>query len=285
MQASNTQSQSFSPIHLCEKITFSNGTVSRPLFDEVLEGISCLYVVKNFVSEEQCRQIAGNLKQLDFSEYGHEEVGQFGIKDIKYYGVDRCGVPFNSTYGRCDDSEEKRCYYQNIERNFERIRSICPNQETPIDRLKNTLKESSDARVSAASFEGKEMFYGIVRRMVPEFSHLSEAEPHFDFLPSQYSHLKNQIAANVYIETPEHGGDLEIYSKSIPSDTYKPPKEWRSRLFEEGYFPIRYQPQRGDLLIFGTRQPHSIYRFHRGTRVNFQTFIGQESDGGLVFWN
>merc|ERR1719436_459860 len=98
--------------------------------------------------------------------------------------------------------------------------------------------------------------------------------------------IKQQFAANVYLDVPERGGELEIWDvEPLSCDAIvqlDQSKDIRSQLPTDS---IKVRPVKGDLLLFNTRRPHAVCPFPNGTRTSMQTFIGCNDDKPLILWN
>lgn len=241
----------------------------------------CVLRIPQFCESSLCDKLTRWLEHNEkLTEYTYVMKRNNAVKSI-YYGVDRVGVPYNSTYG---DVKAKEKYYEEALPGIRTLRSVAYPSLSPIDRLRLELDENWSQGAQLANFEGKKMFIGIGRIMRPELSHLSEQQPHFDSVPTQYVDLHGQFSANIYLSVPKHGGELEIWDVApIPTSvihTNDPTKDWRSELPPS----IIVKPEKGDLLLFNTRRPHAITQFKKKTRVAVQCFIGIHSHNPLAMW-
>jgi hypothetical protein len=125
------------------------------------------------------------------------------------------------------------------------------------------------------------MMAGIVRVMKSENSHLSAKQPHFDALPTKYYTFDSQFAANIYMQTPEEGGCLELWDVDALKPGEHTPKDWRSKLPPS----IQIQAKMGDLILFNCRRPHAIGEFNGSQRISLQMFIGFSKGEPLLLWN
>lgn len=237
-------------------------------------------VIKGYISDFASVHLAqGILSRAQLEPYTHEEaVGSTLIQS--YYGVDRMGVPFNSTYGHYEDDVVQR-YYNSIDSGRATLRSLAAPYPNPIDLLRLDLDEKHAHGATVAAFEGCKMMAGIVRVTQSHLSHLGAAEPHFDALPPRYAQLATQFAANIYLQVPTEGGDLELWDVEPLEPGAQTPRLWRKVLPE----PVVIQPQRGDLILFNCRRPHAVRSFEGQPRISAQMFIGQKPNGHLVMWN
>lgn len=237
-------------------------------------------VIRGYVEEESCKFIVGNmLKDSGFFEkYTHELLVDGEIKE-EYFGVDRLGVPFNSTYR--GDIKAKEIYYTNAKKSIQKLRSYCHGGLSPIDKLRLELDENYIHGASVARFEKQNMLAGIARYTTHSQSHSGALQPHFDALPEKFESFESQFAANIYLQVPNQGGELEIWDVEALKPLSTPPNDWRAMLPESKLI----KPRNGDLILFNCRKPHAVSAFAEGSRVSVQTFIGFKENSSLKIWN
>jgi hypothetical protein len=231
----------------------------------------CILRIKAFCENSVCDKLATwFISSEELTEYPYIMQQEGGVKSF-YYGVDRVGVPYNSTYGK---PQQKEKYYQEALSGIRALRAASHPELSPIDRVRVELDENWPLGANLANFEGKKMFIGIGRLMQWETSHLTELQPHCDSVPNDYANLLGQFSANIYLSVPSKGGELEIWDVAPLATNVihksDPNRDWRAELPES----IIVKPEKGDLLMFNTRRPHAIRRFYEGIRVAAQCFIG-----------
>lgn len=249
--------------------------------DNLFRGDSCALIVRQFAPRRVCDHLAAHVQNaLTVSPYTHETYENGEIKH-QYLGVDRVGVPFNSTLTRGDAVAARETYYREALPAIRRLRSACAPDVSPIDRFRLELDELWPGGARVASFEGKSMFVGIVRVMQPAASEGSELYPHFDALPSDVWDFDGQFAANIFVKVPPRGGELEIWDVPPlePGATLRP--DWR----ETGGPPLMINPEVGDLIVFNSRKPHAVRRFDGSVRISVQTFLGVRKSDPVLLWN
>ncbi|NHB86424.1 2OG-Fe(II) oxygenase [Photorhabdus tasmaniensis] len=202
------------------------------------------------------------------------------------YGVDRVGVPYNSTFGKPKDSDSYKRYFENALPAIRNVRNFCAPMLAPFDKFRLELDEVWSAGASIANFESKKMHAGIARVMRrPELSIMSEIQPHFDGLQQQSVNLLGQFSVNIYIKVPVSGGELELWDvPAIPiTELIEDSSEhdWRGSLPPS----ICIKPELGDLIIINTRKPHAIRSFSEGSRISLQSFIGVSPNKHLMLWD
>ncbi|MBA2653894.1 MAG: 2OG-Fe(II) oxygenase [Gammaproteobacteria bacterium] len=251
-----------------------NESVLQQLFSDSI----CAVRISNFCGASLCKRLAKYfLNNENITQYNYVQKTKDGIKST-YFGVDRVGIPYNSTYGT---STAK--YYLEALNGIKRFREAAEPFLSPIDQLRLELDENWPSSANLANFSGKKMFVGIGRIMAAKTSLLSELQPHCDSVPADYANLMGQFAANVYLSVPSSGGELEIWDvEPLPtSDIHTTtPTNWRSELSQS----ISLKPNLGDLIIFNSRRPHAITQFKNGRRVTVQCFIGLNQNRSLSLW-
>lgn len=241
--------------------------------------------VKQYVSPKLCR-----LLSQYFIEHEHRTKYQRKIElnhqsTILDYGVERIGGAYNTTYGKSKRSPEWKAYYHQALQGMQQLRQICSPYLSPIDRLRVELDEQWPQGCNLANFEGRKMFAGLGRVCDAENSHVLAEYPHTDSLPQIYAMLAQQFSANVYLQLPNSGGELEI--RDLPPID---PEESTINLsfkilWGRAGEPILIKPAVGDLVLFNSRKPHLVRSFKRGTRVTLQCFLGVYPDQRLVLWS
>lgn len=235
-------------------------------------------VVPGYYDAWMCDQLAQKiLASNQLQRYTHEVQNGQSLLQL-YFGVDRLGMPFNSTY---NDEEMVSRYYDEASKGIKALRKLAHNGFSPIDRLRLELDEMFPDGATIATFEGRKMLAGISRITNAHLSYLSAEEPHYDALPEKYARLDTQLAANVYLRVPQRGGELELWDISPLPPLFEAPSNWRAQLPE----PHVIQPQQGDLVIFNCRRPHAIGEFEGPARVTTQVFIGHQKGSPLKLWN
>ena len=215
--------------------------------------------------------------------YGHETY-EAGRVVQHFYGVHRWGTPFNSTYGKAAGSDAQEKYYADAARMRGLIDSLCAPQKPPIQQLMEQFQALWPQGATAAAFQGRPMFCGIIRVMFPETAHLSETVPHVDCLPRTIAELQHQFSANIYLQTPPSGGELIIWDTQAFS--YDEVKRFEGAQLPEQCLqkPLRIRPRQNELVLINTRRPHAICGFDSGKRVSMQSFIGYNAGEPFYFW-
>jgi hypothetical protein len=254
--------------------------LSANIIQELIHDDIVAIVIEGYYPAHLCDLLSHNiLHSKDIDPYTHEVVEDKVLLQ-KYFGVDRIGIPFNSTYNITSPAEINN-YYGEVNAQTERLRRYCEYYLSPIDKLRLELDELFVPGATVGHFENKKMLAGIVRISKAEKSYLSALEPHFDALPPKYAQLDAQLAANIYVKVPDIGGELEIWDIPALSPFTQAPDQWRAQLPA----PIKIKPQLGDLVIFNCRKPHAICAFVGEERITTQMFMGYQLEKPLLLWN
>lgn len=172
------------------------------------------------------------------------------------------------------------------------MRKLLHPHTSPIDRLKIELDEVWENGCKLATLGGNKMFAGLVR----EFKAGSYAEPHCDVFAwdidtNDKTSIDNQLAANVYLETPVAGGELVLWDEWPTRSEYNAIKTDGSYGVDRAKISsptIVINPIVGDLIIFNPMRIHAVEVIEAGTRVTWTSFIGssdRKATDPLVIWS
>lgn len=258
-------------------------SLSYDLLKKLFNDDVCVLIVRQYTSHKVCDKLTRFFTTVATEKYTHE-IHKGNKIELNYYGVDRYGYPLNSTY--VDQSKKKLNHYFKLALpTMKAIRNAAAPYLSPIDKLRVEFDEIWPHTTNLGIINGKKVFCGIGRIMRPDLSNLSAQQPHFDLVPYPYfPKILRQYAANIYLNLPNVGGELEIWN--VPPINRKNkfiiPSDWRSILPES----IKVKPCKGDLLLFNTCRPHAITQFNESKiRVSIQTFIGLSKDFKLFLWD
>lgn len=247
------------------------------IFDLISGKFLCLRI-QNYYPKLVCSNLCENLLNLpNFSRY-------LRAKDI---GVQRTGITFFETKS---DKKILNQYYAEARKLSAAIRESCFPYLAPIDKLRLELEEIWTMGAQLESIHGRKMMVGIVRMFEESF----ELPPHQDVLArdvdeiSSQSLLHTQLSANVYLQCPNYGGELEIWKESPCQNEFL-------KLSSDGLHidpdkiskpEVRIKPITGDLILFNSGKVHSVRPSVEGKRISMSCFIGYRSQKmPLTYWS
>lgn len=171
------------------------------------------------------------------------------------------------------------------------LRNLCSPYLTPIDKLRLDLDETWPSGATVATLDGKKMFVGLARI----FDDGSNCEPHQDRLDwdapnvQDAKSLEAQLAANIYLRMPPHGGKLLIWPRSLSKTEYEAGRNSGSYGVSTSALdcsPICITPSVGELVLFNSRLVHAVTDSIGGNRVTASCFIGYRNENSpLVMWS
>lgn len=261
--------------------------LSKSVLQKLFRDEICALRVPNYCSPEALVSLQNFIQAAQENFIKSYYVGYKNQKPTKkFYGIHLWGTPYNSTYHHRPDHKSFQSYYQAAVTNIQTLRKAVAPYLSPMDQLRLQLDEHWTAGACIATFpKNKNMFVGICRFIFAQDSFLGGEQPHFDSLPPHVQHLEKQYSANIYMDIPHEGGELEIWNipPLVPTDIIRSnvEKDWRAILPS----PLVIKPKPRELILFNTRRPHAVRGFKKGTRSSIQCFIGQYKDGSLEFWS
>ena len=247
----------------------STDSLSKEDIDALIfEEIIALHI-KSFIDPINAKKLGSILSSdKNRSSYTHEKKEGSNYIQVSF-GVDRVGVPFNMTYSSNNDSLDfyfqNKNYFLNLTRKYELAF---------IDDLRTQLDDIYGA--TRARKDGASLALGIGR-----IGHANEdmlyTNPHIDKPPAELLSVVKQFGANIYLNMPKYGGEIEIWDDDTPPTSVID----RNALHE----PYVISPKEGDLVILNTRKPHAVKPHHKGERISASCFIGYEKDKPLQMWS
>jgi len=106
----------------------------------------------------------------------------------------------------------------------------------------------------------------------PNAKKLAE-QPHVDRIPNEYLDITGQFSANVYLQVPTSGGELQLWNCEKDQDY-------------TNHSSVTLHPRQGELILINTQKYHAVHTFDEGSRISMQTFIGYRNDSSPLFiWN
>ncbi|BBK35705.1 hypothetical protein STAQ_07830 [Allostella sp. ATCC 35155] len=232
--------------------------------------------IPHFAAADTCRRLVPRI-------LASPQLGSYGnIRSAR-----RLGMVF---YETLSGPAARAAYFGTADESIRAVRDIFGPGLSPIDRLRLELDEIWPGGALRARMAGGAMFVGTLRA----FDGRSEVEPHVDFLPDDEAQeawcraLTGQLAANIYLQPAETGGELEIWD-------FRPDIDWQDRMAVPGGYgfarsalpppTLRLAPRTGELILFDSRCVHSVAPV-AGARLSLSCFIGCAGpDQPLHLWS
>lgn len=255
---------------------------ARLLQDEVIQLINKEILALRifpFVSRSKCDEWTQKLKNNNTMDRYSNAL------DVP---VNRIGMTLFETENKPEKIEQ---YLEEGKQTKTKIRSIF-GLDNPLEKLINNLSESWGAGCHIQSISEKEMNLGIIRSFEPSIE--GGLPPHVDSLlkdlpdMTEFDDMKCQIAANLYFDIPEKGGELELWN-------FEPTPDELEKLYSGDYdfidrkkIPVSSQiikPRIGELILFRSNCVHSVIRNEIGERAAASCFIGYyDVSQALTIW-
>ncbi|GAA2661336.1 hypothetical protein [Streptomyces vastus] len=180
-------------------------------------------------------------------------------------------------------------YLRNADPLMEEIRACCAPSPSPLDVLWRDL--DAFYGLERARIDDRPMFAGVCR-VFPEGSELL---PHNDRLSRDAPglplgrELDAQLAANIYLQVPERGGELQLWDLR-PDEAQL--AAWSASDSEYGTDRALVPPPScvlpvtaGDLVLIDATKLHAVSRQEQGARIGLSCFLGVRHGRPLVCWS
>jgi hypothetical protein len=193
-------------------------------------------------------------------------------------------------YSEISDDASRATYHQSALEGIARIRDLASPFLSPVDELRLLLEERWPWGARLLQVGDRKCFVGICRFQDPGV----DLSPHTDRLERNLpegvqSRLLNQLSANLYLELPPRGGELEIWDLEPSEEHYQALKAGRPYGMDRSGLPqpaVTLKPETGDLVLFNPGLVHAVRPGQDVTRVTlgmFIGFLGQEHS--LIYWS
>ncbi|MGW6982606.1 2OG-Fe(II) oxygenase [Streptomyces sp. NPDC054932] len=247
-------------------------------------GDAIAIVVPDYCPPDLSREAAKTL--LEDSRYGEYE---------NVPGVHKWGL---NTYEGLSTPEREERYFAEAIPAIQSLRENWAPYLSPVDRLRLELQEAWPAGANMEYLDGHRLFVGQAR-VFPEGR---GAIPHQDFLPWELQDLRGtgrsdgtasmigQLTANLYLQTPDSGGELELWSGGFDHSQYD---EHRATPDSYGLDRERIpapsvvlRPRDGMLILFHASRIHAVRASQGRDRVAASFFIGvRGTEHPLTYWS
>ncbi len=249
-------------------------TLTSSVIRSLADGKILAVRVKGFYPESLCKDAAKAIKNFNTTDY-YAVTKDIGI--MKKIGP--------AIFDYAESTEKVADYYRQVPKTKEVLNNIF-NGWNPLDRVRNEVNICWKQGCVGEELHDQEMYYGLVR----VFENGSFALPHQDMthwdMPNceNAQTIKKQFAVNVHLQTPEIGGQIIVYNKSIRDQS-----EYNARKIQGTYglriddIPLLEQvcikPSAGDLIISNSQMIHAVLE-NQGTFPRYTTscFINYRGD-------
>jgi hypothetical protein len=193
-------------------------------------------------------------------------------------------------YAEVRSEEVRTAYHQHARDNIYRIRALFNELASPIDRFRTLLDDVWIEGARLLSIDRKKCFVGVCRYQTPGV----DLEPHIDnldwTLPEGVEKaLCFQLSANVYLQVPESGGELELWNIEPETSEYallKGNRNYGIGRHQMSSPDVVIKPVAGDLILINPRFLHAVRPVLEKERITLSAFIGVVSEKEpLVYWS
>ncbi|MFH9426469.1 2OG-Fe(II) oxygenase [Streptomyces sp. NPDC017529] len=255
---------------------FACELTTESLLQLVRRDIAAIHV-RNFCDRRIAAEVARKAVR-------HEALGNYHKKYTSTVG--RVFMPHIDTAW---DPERTARYHDAALPSIREVRALFAPHLSPVDHVRLLLQECWPAGANLLRLRGRPCFVGALRVFQPT---TSVFHPHNDRIEQEtdapeIAGVTEQLVANVYLQVPDEGGDLQLWRRDPTSD------ESRIILEVEGLDPSAVEPPRhvihpqaGDLVVFSSRMLHAVTPARDGHRVGTAAFIAcKGTDEPLLYWS
>jgi hypothetical protein len=193
-------------------------------------------------------------------------------------------------YAEIKSDEMRNEYHRCARENIERVRELFTDLSCPVDRFRILMDDVWPPGANLLSVNQQKCFVGVCRYLTPGVN----LDPHIDSLEWTLPRdikwkLEYQLSANIYLQVPEEGGELEIWN--IRPDPLEYERMKGSRHYGMNRSDVKepdlvVKPEVGDLLILNPRFVHAVRAVTTNDRITLSSFIGIKSETDpLVYWS
>ena len=260
----------------------SSSPVSKELSEKTLKSLFNKEIIAiripNFLDKKVCKIVSKKFLTANIiEEYTNAP------------GIGRLGISYFETQ---DSSEVMDLYFKDAHANSTAIRQLFSPYQQPIDTLRAHLDEVWPTGANLRILDEKKMFTGLCRSLengqgiIPHEDKFERDHPKESTKAAPPANV--QIALNVYLQNPKEGGELELYEQSLSTEEYDRLRG-DSYGIERSLLPppsISIKPEEGELVLFNSRNLHSVSPVNGDTRLSISSFISKkENNGPLIIWS
>lgn len=234
-----------------------------------------------FIDEETCKMWQTPLESsIDLSRYSNAE-------DVR---VNRIGMTLFETE---NNPQKLNRYFESAKTTFDIVENLLYG-DNPIRNIQYGINRIWDSGSIVEQLNGQSMNPGIIRSF--ESTPEGGLPPHMDSLVKDIPNssensmgtMSCQLAANLYISTPEEGGELEIWDYTPSLDGLKELQTGSHDFIDRNKIPVSsriIRPRSGELILFRSTCIHAVLPSSGGMRTTASCFIGYyDQNKPLTVW-
>lgn len=245
----------------------------------LIHGETVALRINSFVNESLCNKWQGKMtNNAQFSRYAN----------ASEFGVSKVGM---SLFEIEKDKSLLQSYFQHSDKIEKELEDIFDPYPNPLQMIQLGLDNLWPDGAKPMKIEGKTVCPGILRCIEKENNR--GLPPHRDTIHSDIKHfnidskIKIQLAANLYIQVPEAGGELEIWPVTLDArelDSYYTGEFDfidRNKLSD----PIVIKPIQGEMVLFRSDCIHAVRSGSTSDRITASCFVGYSGEfDPLKYW-
>ena len=184
---------------------------------------------------------------------------------------------------------EKSRYFSNAQRSNDSLKKLFPENISPLTTMRNAISTIFQKQLTTAIENGMSYSDAVIRIHDNDDSvHLHRDNSNFEMSDYNVSHLKNQLSAILYLQSPEQGGELTIYHKlwNKKDECMREPDFGYSSALIEDVHKTKILPTEGNMVLLNPKFYHQIESVS-GTRsrISIGFFFGELSKNYLCSWS
>ncbi len=225
----------------------------------------------NLITARDCHELVVGLEQIGFRKPHYtptHAVQRFGPSYYEYR------------------NQGKAAYFATAQRHREIRKLLFSTINDPIQTFVECVRRETSMTLQVAHDDQEgNYFAGAARFGAAPLLHNDSAPRK---MPSdwQIAHVTSQLGWNVYLQIPQHGGELVIYDKQWEpdDDQFVDAKGYFDWAVVEGVESVRLKPAIGEAILFHSFNYHYIVPSSE-PRITMAMFLGQTPAGDLIYWS
>jgi hypothetical protein len=250
-----------------ERVEKLDAGLLKALLDNEIAAIA----VPDFLSGQTCRAVVEGIGRYGLDYYRHVDppVGRIGITQFEHQ----------------NGAEDRRAYFLAAQAADRRRRAVFSQSGDLLELVMDALAGAWPGAVGLAHEGDQEYFAGLVRMIRKGLLHCDWA-PH-DAPGWAIGAIEAQATWNIYCQVPESGGATYVYNRpwdpsaeqALLCDSYG-----YDESLVDGCARVRIEPSVGELVLFNSRNFHSIESSEGIERISVSSFVGR-AGSDLVLWS